>query len=80
MTVEFLTTLIISRHPAPEWSTPRRRASRAGRASLYMACATVQEKGALAVEEDTVSRSASKIFWSGILNPKLTIFFLAVLP
>ena len=51
---------------------------------LYMAWATLQEKGALAVEEETVPRSAVHVIVSGILinilNPKLTIFFFAFLP
>jgi threonine/homoserine/homoserine lactone efflux protein len=51
---------------------------------LYMAWATLKEKGALAVEADTAPRSASKVVVSGILinilNPKLTIFFFAFLP
>lgn len=51
---------------------------------LYMAWATLKEKGALAVEADTAPRSASKVVISGILinilNPKLTIFFFAFLP
>lgn len=51
---------------------------------LYMAWATLKDKGALAVEEETAPRSASKVILSGILinilNPKLTIFFFAFLP
>ena len=51
---------------------------------LYMAWATLKEKGALVVEGDTAPRSASKVISSGILinilNPKLTIFFFAFLP
>jgi len=51
---------------------------------LYMAWATLKEKGALAVEPDTGPRSVSKVIVSGvlinILNPKLTIFFFAFLP
>jgi threonine/homoserine/homoserine lactone efflux protein len=51
---------------------------------LYMAWATLKEKGALAVKEDHAPRSASKVILSGILinilNPKLTIFFFAFLP
>ena len=46
---------------------------------LYMAWATLKEKGALAVEADTARRSASQVILAGILinilNPKLTIFF-----
>jgi threonine/homoserine/homoserine lactone efflux protein len=51
---------------------------------LYLAWATLKEKGALAVEADAAPRSASKVIVSGILvnilNPKLTIFFFAFLP
>jgi len=51
---------------------------------LYMAWATLKEKGALAVEEETTQRSALSVILSGvlinILNPKLTIFFFAFLP
>jgi len=51
---------------------------------LYLAWATLKEKGALAVETDTGPRSAAKVIRSGILinilNPKLTIFFFAFLP
>jgi threonine/homoserine/homoserine lactone efflux protein len=51
---------------------------------LYMAWATLKERGALAVEEDSAPRSALKVIVSGvlinILNPKLTIFFFAFLP
>lgn len=51
---------------------------------LYMAWSTVREKGALAVDEETEARSDARIVVSGvlvnILNPKLTIFFLAFLP
>jgi threonine/homoserine/homoserine lactone efflux protein len=51
---------------------------------LYLAWATLQEKGALAVEEETAPRSAMSVIVSGILinilNPKLTIFFFAFLP
>jgi threonine/homoserine/homoserine lactone efflux protein len=50
---------------------------------LYMAWATLKERGALAVEE-SAPRSALKVIVSGvlinILNPKLTIFFFAFLP
>jgi threonine/homoserine/homoserine lactone efflux protein len=49
-----------------------------------MAWATLKEKGALAVEEETTQRSALNVILSGvlinILNPKLTIFFFAFLP
>jgi threonine/homoserine/homoserine lactone efflux protein len=51
---------------------------------LYMAWATLKDKGALSVEKETAPRSASKVILSGILinilNPKLTIFFFAFLP
>lgn len=51
---------------------------------LYLAWATLREKGALAVEEETAPRSAVNVIVSGvlinILNPKLTIFFFAFLP
>jgi threonine/homoserine/homoserine lactone efflux protein len=51
---------------------------------LYMALATLRDKGALAVEEDAAPRSAAKVILTGILvnvlNPKLTIFFFAFLP
>jgi threonine/homoserine/homoserine lactone efflux protein len=51
---------------------------------LYMAWSTRRDKGALSVEDDIAPRSATKVIVSGvlinILNPKLTIFFLAFLP
>lgn len=51
---------------------------------LYMARATLREKGALTVDEQTAPRSALRVIISGILinilNPKLTIFFFAFLP
>lgn len=51
---------------------------------LYMAWMTLRDHGALAVEDDTGSPSAWQVIVSGILvnilNPKLTIFFLAFLP
>lgn len=51
---------------------------------IYMAWATLKEKGALVIEEDSAPRSASRVIVSGILinilNPKLTIFFFAFLP
>ncbi|MET7486246.1 LysE family translocator [Streptomyces sp. NPDC005538] len=51
---------------------------------LYMAWATVRDKEAITVEEDTAPRSAGRVIVRGvlinILNPKLTIFFLAFLP
>ncbi len=51
---------------------------------LYMAWNTIRDTGALAVEAETGRRSARQVIVSGvldnILNPKLTIFFLAFLP
>ncbi len=51
---------------------------------LYLAWATLKEKGALAVQEESAPRSALSVIISGILinilNPKLTIFFFAFLP
>lgn len=51
---------------------------------LYMAWNTIRDTGALAVEAETGPRSARQVIVSGvlvnILNPKLTIFFLAFLP
>ena len=51
---------------------------------LYMAWNTIRDTGALAVEAETSPRSARQVIVSGvlvnILNPKLTIFFLAFLP
>jgi threonine/homoserine/homoserine lactone efflux protein len=51
---------------------------------LYMAWNTIRDTGALAVEGETSARSARQVIVSGvlvnILNPKLTIFFLAFLP
>jgi threonine/homoserine/homoserine lactone efflux protein len=51
---------------------------------LYMAWATLKEKGALTMEKETAPRSALQVIISGILinilNPKLTIFFFAFLP
>ncbi|MEV6482450.1 LysE family translocator [Streptomyces sp. NPDC051576] len=51
---------------------------------LYMAWATVRDKEAITVKEDTAPRSAGRVIVRGvlinILNPKLTIFFLAFLP
>lgn len=50
---------------------------------LYMAWRTLRDDGALTVE-DAAPRSARKVILSGILinvlNPKLTIFFVAFLP
>lgn len=51
---------------------------------LYMAWGMARQKGALAVADDIAPRSAAKVITSAILvnilNPKLTIFFLAFLP
>ena len=51
---------------------------------LYMAWATLQEHGALRVEKEVGARSAVQVTVTGILinilNPKLSIFFLAFLP
>jgi threonine/homoserine/homoserine lactone efflux protein len=51
---------------------------------LYMAWSTLRESGALRVEKKVDSRSAMQITVTGILinilNPKLSIFFLAFLP
>jgi threonine/homoserine/homoserine lactone efflux protein len=52
---------------------------------LWMAWSTFRETGALAVdEEEAQARSAVRVIVSGVLvnllNPKLTIFFLAFLP
>jgi threonine/homoserine/homoserine lactone efflux protein len=51
---------------------------------LYMAWSTLRERGALRVEKETDARSALQIAVTGvlinILNPKLSIFFLAFLP
>ena len=51
---------------------------------LYMAWAILQEKGALAVEAEVDSCSMGGVIVKGILinilNPKLSIFFLAFLP
>jgi threonine/homoserine/homoserine lactone efflux protein len=51
---------------------------------LYMAWSTLREKGALKVEPEVGPRSASQVITSAILinilNPKLSIFFLAFLP
>ena len=49
-----------------------------------MAWATFRDRGALTVEEDATPRSAREVIVSGvlvnILNPKLSIFFVAFLP
>ncbi|MFF4499727.1 LysE family translocator [Streptomyces sp. NPDC001401] len=51
---------------------------------LYMAWATVRDKEAIAVDEETAPSSAGRVVVRGvlinILNPKLTIFFFAFLP
>ena len=52
---------------------------------LYMAWATFRDRGALTVEEDDAApRSVRQVIVSGvlvnILNPKLSIFFVAFLP
>jgi threonine/homoserine/homoserine lactone efflux protein len=51
---------------------------------LFMAWNTLREKGALSVEEGDVPRSARQVITTSILinilNPKLSIFFLAFLP
>jgi len=51
---------------------------------LYMAWATLRDRGALTVESDLPPRSALQVIVSAILvnilNPKLSIFFLAFLP
>ncbi len=51
---------------------------------LFMAWDTLRERGALKVENDVDARSAIEVTVTGILinilNPKLSIFFLAFLP
>lgn len=51
---------------------------------LYMAWQTLRERGALKVEKTLDARSARQVITTGILinilNPKLSIFFLAFLP
>ncbi|MCY9783779.1 LysE family translocator [Nocardiopsis sp. EMB25] len=51
---------------------------------LFMAWSTWRDRGALAVKGDASSRSGVRVVVSGVLlnllNPKLTIFFLAFLP
>ncbi len=51
---------------------------------LYMAWNTLQERGALRIEQEIGARSARQVITSAVLvnvlNPKLSIFFLAFLP
>jgi threonine/homoserine/homoserine lactone efflux protein len=51
---------------------------------LYMAWSALREKGALKLEKDVGTRPAGEVILSAILinilNPKLSIFFLAFLP
>ncbi|MFG2800417.1 LysE family translocator [Streptomyces pseudovenezuelae] len=51
---------------------------------LYMAWATVRDKEVIDVDQDAAPRSAGRVIVRGVLinllNPKLTIFFLAFLP
>src|SRR3569833_3631976 len=51
---------------------------------LYMSWQALREQGALAVEGDIRERSSGRVIVAGflinILNPKLSIFFLAFLP
>jgi threonine/homoserine/homoserine lactone efflux protein len=51
---------------------------------LYMAWQALRQRGALAVDDRVDARSAAKVIVTGflinILNPKLSIFFLAFLP
>ena len=51
---------------------------------LYMAWQTLREKGALALDTKVEARSNARVIVTGflinILNPKLSIFFLAFLP
>src|SRR6185312_5898068 len=51
---------------------------------LYMAWSTLRERGSLRVEKEVDARSALRVTVTGILinilNPKLSIFFLAFLP
>jgi threonine/homoserine/homoserine lactone efflux protein len=51
---------------------------------LYMAWATLKERGAMKIDAGTDARSAGQIIVDGILlnllNPKLSIFFVAFLP
>ncbi|MEV7070456.1 LysE family translocator [Streptomyces sp. NPDC093990] len=51
---------------------------------LYMAWATVRDRTVIDVDQDDAPRSAGRVIVRGVLinllNPKLTIFFLAFLP
>lgn len=51
---------------------------------FYLAWQTLREGGALAIDPEPDARSARQVIWSAILtnilNPKLSIFFLAFLP
>jgi threonine/homoserine/homoserine lactone efflux protein len=51
---------------------------------LYLAWATLRDRDALTVAEDTPPRPAARVIASGVLinllNPKLTLFFVAFLP
>jgi threonine/homoserine/homoserine lactone efflux protein len=51
---------------------------------LWMAWQTLREKGAMKISGDDTARSAGRIMFDGIalnlLNPKLSIFFVAFLP
>lgn len=51
---------------------------------LYMAWATLKEQGALSVQADRTQRTAGRMILRAVLvnvlNPKLSIFFLAFLP
>ncbi|MGK5628212.1 LysE family translocator [Streptomyces sp. URMC 123] len=51
---------------------------------LFMAWATLRDKDALTVEAEAEPRSAARVIVSGVLinvlNPKLTMFFVAFLP
>jgi threonine/homoserine/homoserine lactone efflux protein len=51
---------------------------------LWMAWQTLREKGAMRISGDDTARSAGRIMFDGIalnlLNPKLSIFFVAFLP
>jgi len=51
---------------------------------LYMAWATLRDRDVIVVAQETVPRSAARVIVSGVLinvlNPKLTMFFVAFLP